>query len=204
MTNTVAIRKVGRPRKNINMEKVDKNLQTQITSGATPETIKLPDVSTLITDSEEDALLETTTVKQDDDETTIIEKIDEQPIKGELEDLIDEIIKDIDTKKAKKIAWWASLPHKEQFRAGDIVYDTSIDHFDVFVEPAKKEGLIKLRLFKVGSKKDVYTRDWYLEFDNIQLVKRGSHLKRGFTENDNTFVLKHKVYKTKEQDVVNV
>jgi hypothetical protein len=176
MKNTTA--KATRVRKHINMEKVDKNLKEQIENGATASTIKTPAIEDM-TEENENSMTNVQTLSENEEKEI-----------NDFRDLVDEVVDETDHKKIKKIEWWNGLPRKERFKTGDIVYDTSTDHFGIFVEPAKKEGLIKLRLFKLGTKHDVYTRDWYLEFDNIQLVKRGVNIKRGFIENENMFLIK--------------
>lgn len=172
--NVTMKKKAGRPKKNVDMEKVDQHLDQQLMAGKEPENITPPPVEDVVEQEEE----------------TMEANENTEEVKGELEDLIDEITSDVDQRKNKKIGWWNNLPKKEQFKAGDIVFDISTGHFGIFVEPARKEGLVKIRLFKLGSKKDVYTRDWYLEFDNIQLAKRGQSIKRGFSENDHTFLIR--------------
>ena len=182
-------KKVGRPKKYISIEKIDQHLDERLNAGKDPTTITLPPVESVIDQEEEEDVENNETDEENEN------------VKGELEDLIEEVTSDVDQKKNKKIGWWNSLPKKEQFRTGDIVFDTSIGHFGIFVEPAKKGGLVKIRLFKLNSKKDIYTRDWYLEFNNIQLVKRGQRIKRGFSENENTFLIKRKQFVKSSKEV---
>jgi len=201
MANATA-RKIEKSKNNVNMEKVNQHLKDQVAKGATTTNVKAPDVNDVIDDRSvgEDGPFLAVGVATSEEGTPLVAVEDNDEMTGDVEELIDEIIKDVDPKKSKKISWWASLPKKERFNSGDIVYDTSIKHFSIFVEPAKKEGLVKLRLFKLGTKFDVYTRDWYLEFDNIQLVKRGEQMKRGFAESENEFLLKGRpIVKIKEE-----
>ncbi len=45
-----------------------------------------------------------------------------------------------------------------------------------------------MRLFKVASKENVYTRDWFVPYNALALVKRESTVKRGFVETEREYV----------------
>lgn len=84
--------------------------------------------------------------------------------------------------------WWFQIPKKERFRPGDVIYDTYNDRFGIVVNPARKPGLIRARLLKVGSKTELYTRDLFLNFENLSLVKRNDKLQKGFAETEGEYL----------------
>ena len=101
---------------------------------------------------------------------------------------IKEILSEVDINGFKTIIWWMLLPKRERFELGDILYHMKFDRFGLFMQPARKENLIRMRLFKLSSKTKLYTRDWFIGFEDVILVKRGDHIKRGFAETDIEFV----------------
>ncbi len=121
-----------------------------------------------------------------------IEELEANSIEKEsnvgLEGITGEIIEDVDLKNWKNLEWWMNIPSKDRFKVGDIIFINNLKKFGIFIEPARKEGLIKLRLFKKRTKVDVYSRDWYLDFYSIDLVKRGSKVKRGYIETEEEFI----------------
>jgi hypothetical protein len=127
----------------------------------------------------------------DADEQDIITKMNQQENADEkdeeLDDIIARAINDVDDKKFKNSAWWVSIPKRDRFKAGDIIYHVNLDRFGIFIQPCRKEGLVRLRLFKLRSKTETYTRDWYLDFDDVMLVKRGKYVKPGFVETPDEF-----------------
>jgi hypothetical protein len=135
----------------------------------------------------------TTNPHVDADEQDILDKINAQEPDSNsnnhgVGDTISEILSEVDQNAFKNIAWWMSLPKRERYTPGDILYHIKFDRFGMFVQPARKEGLIRMRLFKLGSKTEVYTRDWFIDFEDVVLVKRGDHIKRGFAETEVEYV----------------
>lgn len=113
----------------------------------------------------------------------------ENVVESTTEDVILEVTDGIDYRSWKNLEWWNEIPKQDQFRLGDIVFLTNgINKFGVFVEPARKEGLLRIRLFKKHTKVDVYSRDWFINFDVVELVKRKSRLSRGYVETDMEFI----------------
>lgn len=102
-------------------------------------------------------------------------------------DVITDIINEFGGRN-DRIAWWTSIPKRDRFKTGDILYLVDTDRFGIFIQPSKKEGLVRTRLFKLGSKNETYNRDWYVDFEKLTLVKRGSSIKREFIETEKEYV----------------
>jgi hypothetical protein len=103
-------------------------------------------------------------------------------------DVVDKVVFEFGDKDYKKIVWWASVPKRDRLKTADIVYHSELDRFGIFIQPSKKEGLVRTRLFKLGSRTETYTRDWYLGFEDLVLVKRGDTVKREFIETEREYL----------------
>lgn len=138
----------------------------------------------------------------DTDEQDILDKIDrddsEDSSDGEMSPAIKEILAENGGKKYNDIAWWLTIPKRDRFNAGDIVYHLELDRFAVFMQPSRKEGLVRTRILRLGSKSEVYTRDWYMNFEDLTLAKRGTTVKRGFIETEVEFLKRAGKTKLKE------
>lgn len=95
---------------------------------------------------------------------------------------------DAERRGFEDMPWYFDIPKKERLHTRDVVYDVDLDRFGIFVSPARKFNLARVRLLKVASKEDVYTRDWFVPYESLALVKRGDNIKRGFVETDREYV----------------
>lgn len=104
--------------------------------------------------------------------------------------LIDEVISDVDKNKYKDYEWWNAIPRRDRYRQGDIIFNDRIERFGIFVAAARKEGLIRMRLFKRNTKFRVYTRDWFVDFNETVLVRRrkSKNIQRGFVNTSKEFL----------------
>jgi hypothetical protein len=98
------------------------------------------------------------------------------------------LLLDANQRSLYDLDWWFQIPKKERFRPGDVIYDTAMDRFGLVIHPARKIGLMRVRLLKVGSKTELYTRDWFLKLDNLTLVKRSDKLQKGFAETEDEYL----------------
>ena len=90
----------------------------------------------------------------------------------------------------KDVEWWKKVDNKSKFQLGDIVYISDINKFALFLAQSNRDGLAKIQLIKNRDKTHLYSRYWYLPFENMQLVKRKNVVKRGFKEEENAYVKK--------------
>ena len=98
-----------------------------------------------------------------------------------LDDLIKYYKEKYQSESWKYLAWWKEISNKNRYKAGDLVYIAGEKKFGVFLEPAKKDGLIRVANLK-RNKPEIYTRPWYYELNEIQLVKRGDKIIKGFLQ----------------------
>lgn len=118
----------------------------------------------------------------------------ENPSASEMDDSetavqdLEQSLQEAERRGFEDMPWYFDIPKKERLRTRDIVYNVDLDRFGIFVAPARKYNLARMRLLKVGSKEDVYTRDWFVPYESLALVKRSDNIKRGFVETDREYV----------------
>lgn len=110
------------------------------------------------------------------------------------------LIAEVQRKGFEDMPWWFDVPKKERLRSGDVIYHMGLDRFGIFISPARKHDLVRIRLLKVSSKVAVYTRDWFVPFESLILVKRDDSIKRGFVETDHEYVRRAGKINRKERE----
>lgn len=121
----------------------------------------------------------------DEDDYTEHEDKNDQEVFETLDDLIKYYKEKYQSDSWKYLNWWKSIPNKNKYKAGDLVYIAGEKKFGVFLEPARKEGLIRVANLK-KNKPEIYTRPWYYELHEIQLVKRRDKIIKGFLQVQNS------------------
>lgn len=123
-----------------------------------------------------------------EEDENVITNIEETP-EG-FEELVSSVVDNVDPSKYKKTEWWNALRRGDKFFQGDIVFNEEIERFGIFVAPALKENLIRVRLFKRNTKYDIYTRDWFVDYDKTTLVKRrtSDNVQKGFVDTNKEFL----------------
>lgn len=142
-------------------------------------------------EDEEDSLDDKENFNEDEeDEDNFDDELENE--QDEEEETLEEIINAIKDdpgieEKIDRIAWWREVPRDKKYDPGDVIYNKESDRFGIFVLPAYKEGLARVKVFKIGTKNQLYSRDWFVGLDDLILVKRGSRVKRGFIETKKEF-----------------
>lgn len=109
----------------------------------------------------------------------------DQAVFENLNDLIQHYKEQYQSDTWKYLTWWKNIPSKNKYKAGDLVYITGEKKYGVFLELARKEGLIRVANLK-KNKAEVYTRPWYYKLHEIQLVKRNDKIIKGFLQVENS------------------
>jgi hypothetical protein len=113
---------------------------------------------------------------------------EEQVTNKSLKEVIATHIQGVNPDEIRDLEWYKEIPYRYRLKPGDIVYNTNHDRFGIFIQPStNRAGLGKVRFFKIGTKYETYTRDWYLDYRNLVLVKRKDKLQSGFVETKQEF-----------------
>lgn len=153
-----------------------KNQVTQVEGDVTEEELMNQDNDE--NESENDS-------NNNEDNYTEHEDKSDQEVFETLDDLIRYYKDKYQSDSWKYLDWWKAIPNKNRYKAGDVVYIAGEKKFGVFLEPARKEGLIRVANLK-KNKPEIYTRPWYYELHEIQLVKRGDKIIKGFLQVQNS------------------
>lgn len=97
-----------------------------------------------------------------------------------LDSLVAQIKDEVDIKQFKSISWWKEIPRKNKLNVGDVVLVPEINKYGIVCGPAKKEGLIKLRVLKKQLSKGSYNRDWYVSSDQFEVVRKNDKMMPSF------------------------
>lgn len=143
----------------------------------------------MTTEVESDALSEVTMAKINVEDVSDSQsgQDDVNDESGENIENVYKVIEDLDMSKINRVEWFKVVPRKYQLQPGDIVYNYEVDRFGVFISPSYKDGLARTRLFKIGSKDELYARDWFVNYDSLILVKRKDRVRGEFIETDSEF-----------------
>lgn len=90
-----------------------------------------------------------------------------------------------------KPAWW-----NDRINTGDTVYIKSRKKFGIFMGPSFKQGLLKIRLLKTGDKNEVYTRNWVLPENDVEIVKSNNKTHKKYIEHNNSSIKIQSNFKT--------
>lgn len=109
---------------------------------------------------------------------------EEQQVKNQseiiLDSLVSQIKNEVDIKQFRNIEWWRNIPRKNKVNIGDIVLVPEMNKYGIVCGPAKKEGLIKLRILKKQLSKGSYNREWYVSMDQFEIVRRNEKMTPDF------------------------